>query len=225
MPEVVAITRDGKGDLWGFQTFVEADRHPIVQYGDPIITGPEKIPRQIALAELPRFLRRIDAEDAALRVEDILDSTHGLPHEQRVSRVLEIKKLLWEIITEASKSPPEDPEAIIQLIRRDRNLSVEESKMNTPTKEAPKTEAKTAEPKAPKTPRANKFEAGQVITLLTDKEGKKYGADNNPKREGTASADRFSKYKDGITVEQALAAGVKSADLDWDSKKGFISIK
>lgn len=44
----------------------------------------------------------------------------------------------------------------------------------------------------------------------------------NPKRPGTASFDRFAKYKKGMTVAQALAAGITRADIDWDSKRDFI---
>lgn len=44
----------------------------------------------------------------------------------------------------------------------------------------------------------------------------------NPKRPGSASFDRFAKYKKGMTVAQALEAGVTRADIDWDSKRDFI---
>lgn len=55
-----------------------------------------------------------------------------------------------------------------------------------------------------------------------DKEGKKYGKDNNPKR--GKSAERFSKYRDGMTVEEALKAGLTGVDLNWDVQRKFISI-
>lgn len=38
----------------------------------------------------------------------------------------------------------------------------------------------------------------------------------NPKRKGSEAAKRFRKYKDGMTVEQALKAG--------DAQKKFIKI-
>jgi hypothetical protein len=44
----------------------------------------------------------------------------------------------------------------------------------------------------------------------------------NPKR--GASAERFALYKDGMTVAQALEAGVQRADLRWDLAHGWISI-
>jgi hypothetical protein len=47
----------------------------------------------------------------------------------------------------------------------------------------------------------------------------------NPKKPGSASFDRFALYVVGMTVTQALAAGVKSADIDWDSARGFIKFE
>lgn len=62
------------------------------------------------------------------------------------------------------------------------------------------------------------------VTLLADQEGKKYGKDNNPKRSGSASASLFEKYKDGMTVQQAVDAGLTAAALRWDADHKFISI-
>ena len=46
----------------------------------------------------------------------------------------------------------------------------------------------------------------------------------NPKKPGSASYDRFALYKDGMTVSEALAAGVTSGDVKWDSERGFICL-
>lgn len=67
--------------------------------------------------------------------------------------------------------------------------------------------------------RARLFKDDQRITVLSKK---------NPKREGSASFDRFELYetgKRGMTVKQALEAGVTSGDLAWDSKHEYISIE
>lgn len=49
--------------------------------------------------------------------------------------------------------------------------------------------------------------------------------EGNPKREGTASYERFALYREeGMTVQQALDAGVTRADLRHDTLKGFIEI-
>ena len=45
----------------------------------------------------------------------------------------------------------------------------------------------------------------------------------NPKRPGSTSAARFGKYRDGMTVKEALDAGLKR-DLAWDWEHRFISV-
>lgn len=54
-----------------------------------------------------------------------------------------------------------------------------------------------------------------VITVLVS---------GNPKRQGSKSYERFAMHQDGVTVEQALAAGVTTPDLVYDAAHGFISI-
>jgi len=46
----------------------------------------------------------------------------------------------------------------------------------------------------------------------------------NPKKPGSASFDRFALYRVGMTVNEAIAAGVKREDIAWDSdtKRNFI---
>jgi hypothetical protein len=85
-------------------------------------------------------------------------------------------------------------------------------------KQANKADAATQKPKAAKA-------AGSA-----DKQAKLAALDArkivdvvpNPKREGTESHVRFAKYKKGMTVAAALAAGVTRGDIDWDSKRSFI---
>ncbi len=60
--------------------------------------------------------------------------------------------------------------------------------------------------------------ADTATIKITTEDGK------NPKREGTPSAERFALYKNGMTVKEAKEAGVKAADISYDSEKGFISV-
>lgn len=46
----------------------------------------------------------------------------------------------------------------------------------------------------------------------------------NPKRKGSKSYDRFAHYKNGMTVEAAVKAGVTYADLKWDTEHGFVAV-
>lgn len=82
---------------------------------------------------------------------------------------------------------------------------------------------KTAKEAKPKT--VGGFALNSKITMGKNGEGKAYDAsENNPKRKGSKSFDKFAKYQDGMTVEQAAAAGITGADLAWDTKHGFIKI-
>lgn len=82
--------------------------------------------------------------------------------------------------------------------------------------------AAAAAPAKPKT--VGGFALTAKITFGKDKESKSYGKDNNPKRAGSASHGKFAKYVDGMTVQQAVDAGMTGADLTWDTKHGFIKI-
>lgn len=82
-----------------------------------------------------------------------------------------------------------------------------------------KADAATQKPKA--APKADKASA-KAEKLAKDDARKITFVAENPKRPGSASFDRFAKYKKGMTVAQALAAGVTRADIDWDSKREFI---
>lgn len=102
-----------------------------------------------------------------------------------------------------------------------------EVKAAVTTKENPKTSAEAAgEEKAKRKPpvREPKFKPDMKITLLSDKDGKVYGKDHNPKRAGSKAGERFALYVNGMTVDQALAAGLTRGDLDFDAQKKFISI-
>lgn len=81
----------------------------------------------------------------------------------------------------------------------------------------------TPKERAPAGPRGVPQDA--TIHMLSDKSGKPYGVDNNPKRAGTAGHERFAKYTDGMTVGEAIAAGVWAADIKWDLDKKFIEVR
>lgn len=51
--------------------------------------------------------------------------------------------------------------------------------------------------------------------------GKPYnGTDNNPKSRG--AGERFALYKNNMTLQAAVDAGARPADIAWDLSKGFI---
>jgi outer membrane protein assembly factor BamE (lipoprotein component of BamABCDE complex) len=77
--------------------------------------------------------------------------------------------------------------------------------------------AKDAAPKEKKERKigTRKFKDDQIVTLLVD---------YNPKRKGSASHGRFENYEDGMTVTEALKAGLTSGDLSWDVEHEHIQI-
>jgi len=46
----------------------------------------------------------------------------------------------------------------------------------------------------------------------------------NPKKPGSASHDRFSKWVVGQTVQQCMAAGLTRGDVTWDMERGFVTL-
>jgi flagellar biosynthesis GTPase FlhF len=95
----------------------------------------------------------------------------------------------------------------------DRAKAAEERKAAAAAKKAEREAAKATKPTpSPKGPRSV-YKPEEVITVLVAE---------NPKR--GISAERFAKYRTGMTVKEALEAGVLSADLTWDTGRRFINI-
>lgn len=44
----------------------------------------------------------------------------------------------------------------------------------------------------------------------------------NPKKQGTASYDRFAKYRVGMTLGECYAAGISKGDIKWDTERSFV---
>ena len=86
--------------------------------------------------------------------------------------------------------------------------------------------AKEKKAKRAPPPREPKHAPTGIITLGADDKGVKYGAENNPKKAGSASAKRFALYRDGMTVAEAKEVGLNGSDLDYDSdpKRNFITL-
>ena len=97
---------------------------------------------------------------------------------------------------------------------------------DTATATKPATAAKPVKPeKVAKAPVEKKIAGHALSSKLTfgvDKDGKSYGGANNPKRANSNAHASFAKYKEGMTLQAALDAGIPSSDLSWDLKHGFI---
>lgn len=215
MYNCITITRAGKGDVFGCDSFEDADRHPLIQYGDAIITAPSKLMTQVTFLELPDFLDRLD--DHELR-QMILSSLSGKTHDQKLEVMKRYYDMVWQRLCSIAENLPTDPDLICNLVRRDRELSIEEGKTTMTKTEAP-------ENKAAKAPKPPKYAPDAKIVMLSDKEGKAYGKANNPKRAGTKAAERFALYDNGVSVGAFLKNGGTTADLDYDTSKGYVKVE
>lgn len=147
-------------------------------------------------------------------------------------------------LSETESAEPEEPEA--EAAEEPAEEETEEAPVEGEEKEpvvATKSAKKSAGKKAPAVKPAKKAAAPKAAAAATVKPAKaksgetrgrkgafpldakiKVLVDENPKRKGSASAKRFSKYADGKTVAELLKAGVGWNDLRWDSVHKHISI-
>lgn len=79
------------------------------------------------------------------------------------------------------------------------------------------------EEKVKKSRKIAKHEPNERIVFGEDKEGKPYSKAYSPRRVGSKSAERWF-YKNNMTLQQAIDAGMTTADIAWDLEKGFIKI-
>ena len=223
---VIVVTRAGRGDFHSADSFESADQHPLVQYGDVIWCEPGDIFKQFTLREIPALLRRLGDPELAERVTTAIS---GVSRDQAREAVLSEAELIYRAAHSLTTPLPTDPVLICETVARDRVLTIKESKMAdknaaTTTAAAPAGATKVVDGRPSSAP-APKFAPDAKISFGKDKEGKSYGKDNNPKRAGSKSAERFALYKDGMTTKEFLDAGGTSADLSYDVSKGFIEIK
>lgn len=71
---------------------------------------------------------------------------------------------------------------------------------------------------------ARKFAPNNIIKFLDDKDGSAYGPENNPKRKGSKAHAQFALYHEGMTIEEAYAAGITTAELTYDVEHDFITV-
>jgi hypothetical protein len=96
----------------------------------------------------------------------------------------------------------------------DARKGVQMQTQTSETKSKPAAAKKTAG-KKPEKKEVEKKVDNRKITLLVKE---------NPKKKGSEAHKRFAKYKNDMTVSDALAAGVTSLDISYDTKKKFIAL-
>ena len=159
-------------------------------------------------------------------------------------------KDVYQALERKGLEPPADSETVCQLVRGDReacllkgNRFMADAKEKAPkAAKEPKVKDNTIAGLDPKTKikfgtAPDSTEKVKAVKEVKDKDGKVTtaavpasektvpgkpynGTDNNPKSRG--AGERFAKYKNNMTLQQAVDAGCLPADIAWDLKKGFI---
>lgn len=222
----IAVTRGGLGDVWLFDSLTKADEHALVQYGDALCDGADRIIRIWSPSELVSLAERFS--DSRLAQE--------MSGKKKLS---EFTGRLWNLMVSVAKRPPADPAEVLRLVAEDRKKTRTSGVIQRPhpnegsANMADETEKPKKEKKAKGTgpgKRQPKFAGTSVISFGHDaKAGKDYGpqADgsfHNAKKDGSGAATRFAKLKAGMTIDEALAAGVTRGDINWDEGQGFIKL-
>ena len=217
----VVVTRQGYGDLWSFATYSQADEHPLFQFGDAICHNGDDVARMFNPLDLPGLATRLGHPLIAREMEK------AVAQDRKKHR--EYGDLIWQYMKKAAQPAPLDPSTIVALVQKDRRLTkrkdfvmAKKAKKVEDQVDGEGAEGETTE-KVARSART-KVDTAAIISFLSDKDGNPYSAENNPKRPGSASHDRFKLYREGMTVGEAIEAGLKRDDITWDVNKQYISI-
>lgn len=145
---------------------------------------------------------------------DVYNAITGLHVAKFESSDVGRRRLVTQLARYATKAAPTEAQVI------DHNQAIDAQKeptVNDTAKLETETVVTNAADATPvtKTGRAKKFSGGDVVTFV----GKNY------KRAGSEAFDRFARYRVGMTVDEAIAAGLKWVDLLWDTKEGNDHVK
>jgi hypothetical protein len=218
MGTVVVVTNHGWGEIWKFESLLEAQVHPQVRDGDAVMSGTEDLVRDYNDLEWPKLMMKLRLEGAVA----IGTALRSLPPMRQAEIIRDNARRVWHALLDQATIPPLDP-------NKETNMAKAEAAAKAAEKPTPaaKKETVAKEPKAPKGPQAPKgYTLADTIHFAKNAEGKEYHpTENNPKRPSSVSHARFAQYKNGMTIGDALAAGVLSADISWDVSHKFIIIK
>lgn len=82
------------------------------------------------------------------------------------------------------------------------------------TRELPASARAPRAPRAPKGAAVRRADSRRILTVVP-----------NPKKPGSKSHARFEAYRVGMTVDQAVAAGLTMDDIRHDVARGFITLE
>lgn len=207
----IVITRNGEGNVYTFKDKLTARLHPVAQMYDVFAGDANELTCQFGRDDIDSLLRFAEGRDKS-RLIDAMERWKSEPGSRHLPS--EDREILWRLCIRSAQILPSDPMEIIRIIEEDRRFMeqrpVRSRSESTSTGEfSPQTRMKGNDmTEATKKPRASRVSDDATIKILVDK---------NPKREGSKSAERFSLYKNGMTVKQAKEAGITAADIAYDS--------
>ncbi len=213
----VLVTAGGWGDLWAFKTRNEAYMSPLYQYGDALLVTPQHVQDQYNWLEWSRL-----REMAGL---PYVAQTARSPRHARMLKESQAQEIL-DRLAKLAQPAPTDPAEICRRIVQDRRRlgTVAKKKADAPAAPAETQATAATGGSAVPAPRGPK-DVGQdwTISFGVDKDGNSYGPEvNNPKKEGSKTRTRFALYREGMTIAQALDAGITTADLVYDRDHKYV---
>lgn len=217
----LAITRAGRGRVWRYDSARSARMCPIVQLADVVAESSSDLWANYAscageLAELVGERLGPDVVGAAERLRS--ESTRGAREEVR-----RVAADVWDYLVRCASTPPTDPAEVVSVIVGDR-AAVEGVVLRSRGSRHTEAEQQSGESIMAAGDRRDRISNDSVIRMKSNDKGP-YGPKNNPKRAGSASAARFDKYKDGMTVGAAKEAGLTASDISYDSEHGYIELR
>lgn len=215
----IVIARNGTGDVWSFRDRTEARLSPIAQAHDVFASDAHELLRQYGRDEADSLLRFAQGRDRSRLVDAVETWRDGRPGSELPP---ELRELVWKCVCRAAAVPPKDDSQVVRIIVEDRRALEGRSHRSRSEQETSGAPAPVVSRRGRSMTENTTEAAGR--SRVKDDAVIKILADKNPKREGTTSHDRFALYRDGMTVKEAKDAGVKAADISYDSAKGFISV-
>lgn len=218
----LVITRNGEGGLWVFPTKAQARVHPIPQFCDVFATSIDELLRQYG-AGVGRAIVRLAGDRLSARTKE--DLAAKIPGETSV------RAEVWSALVAAASKPPTDPAEIVRIVTADRKALEGSTIRSIPDPESQSASSRRtpARIEGDENDMGDKREVFRmaddgVIGFGKDEDGKSYGPDHSPKTSDATKA-LWAKYSEGMTVKEALDAGLSRSNIRRDRRAGFITIE
>lgn len=231
----IAITRNGYGQPWKFSTVEGARDHALVQYDDVILSDKEALLVEYTRKELQYITGFLGTEPRAVQAKTAVDTYAAAVKSVDVKAAREALAYhldtLWDSLVRVAKAPPDNYIELLKVVKEDRRATLKATNRMRAWSAAvappgrPQTSVEDDDDMSDEKKRRDPFRMSDqgTISFGKDETGKSYGPDNNPKR-GENTTSKFSTYTEGMTVAEAMEAGLTRSDIRRDRRKGFIVI-